>query len=131
MACTVKLDSGGSYTFTTKELQDHAEYLLARCPINEVKADAVIDAVCDFIGINRLNVYQKSRKKRFVIARKLIAYILSMHYNMWTTEIGKILRKDHSTITHYIKCIESDVRIYFETRSQYEKLCEKLELSNE
>mgnify|MGYP003110791218 CR=1 FL=1 len=51
------------------------------------------------------NVYDLSRERKLVDARKVFAYILRTQ-NWSLNKIGRALKKDHTTIIHYLKDME-------------------------
>lgn len=67
-----------------------------------MKINKVLQQVCEDWGITMDELKGKKRFNWYVKARKIAAYQLSAR-GFSSTSIGKILKKDHSTILHYLK----------------------------
>jgi len=64
----------------------------------------IIRLVGNELKVSRSEILSKSRKKPYVTARKIIAYILKNHYNYTLSRIAHGLRKlDHTTISSYLE----------------------------
>lgn len=59
------------------------------------RGQELIDIVCDILGIEEI---PNNRVSMSVLARSLVAYQMSLE-GYTTTYIGKIINRDHSTIT--------------------------------
>jgi hypothetical protein len=64
----------------------------------------VAQIIEDETGYSPLNNY-KYQGQRFVKARYLFINMMVKHTNWTYTEIGKLIRKDHSTVNHSMKYI--------------------------
>lgn len=72
--------------------------------------DKIIQTVCKIWDRSLDDVCGKSRKQEIVYTRMTIAYFLRRCTTLSTTEIGKLINRDHSTIIHYLKAYDSEFR---------------------
>ena len=66
----------------------------------------LVDAICDFMHLEG-NIGSKSRKQEYVFARVLVSYCL-LYEGISLSMIGKVVLRDHSSISHYKRLIEDD-----------------------
>jgi len=74
----------------------------------------VAQIIEDEIGYSPLNNY-RYQGQRFVKARYLFVNMMVKYTNWTYTEIGKLIRKDHSTVNHSLKYIAN----YLATDSRF------------
>jgi chromosomal replication initiation ATPase DnaA len=70
----------------------------------------LILSVIEFVGITEDDFASKSRKQPIVITKVIVSYCL-LYMGVSNTMIGKIILKDHASITHYKKLVENDLFI--------------------
>lgn len=68
-----------------------------------------IERVARVMGLDPDKIKSKSRRKRLTEARMIVCYILRyiVQPGLSLTEIGVSLRRDHSTVTHNLKCFHT------------------------
>lgn len=85
----------------------------------------IIDYVCKFYDVTQRQVESKSRKRKYVAARQMICYILSMETRLSLVEIGRLLGgRDHTTIIHSREVISGQLfsRHPNEIKDDYNKI---------
>ncbi len=87
-----------------KELQD---FLKEVDKIQYASEQKIIDAVCEFFAISPEELMSKSRAQRIAIPRHYAIYLMRAKTELSTTEIGRIFKRDHSTILHSEKTINN------------------------
>jgi len=86
----------------------------------------VIDKVAKFYGLTAKDLLGTSRTARIKTPRQVAMYLMSKELSLSTVRIGNEFSKDHTTIMHGIKKIESDLKLDFSLREQMATLREKL-----
>lgn len=72
----------------------------------------ILDIVCDHFSSNKLDIVSSKRTKELVYPRQISMYLMKKLTNCSLEYIGNILGgKDHSTILHGIKKIETEINI--------------------
>ena len=89
--------------------------------------DKIIQAVCKIWNVSLDDVCGRSRKQDVVYTRMTIAYFLRQYTTLSTTEIGRLINRDHSTIVHYLKTYDSEFRFNKDFRNFAERIKEDLQ----
>lgn len=90
-------------------------------PIN---LDNIVDITCELCKTTPQDINGKSRKKEFTLARQIVMYIASKHTRMPASRIGRLIGgRDHSTVIHSCKKIETEIQ----KDSNLKQLIEKIE----
>jgi chromosomal replication initiator protein len=76
-----------------------------------IKINSLINSVLDEFEITRDDLYSNSRKKSISQSRQVLAYLLKMYLKMPVKKIAKMLKRNHSTISHSIKKIDQSLLI--------------------
>ncbi|MDN5342112.1 chromosomal replication initiator protein DnaA [Oceanotoga sp. DSM 15011] len=93
-----------------------------------IKLNTVIDTVIEEFKICREDLYSNSRKKNISEARQVLAYILKIYMKLSVKEISKILKRNHSTISHSIKKIDHSLMLGNNIiKSKIDNIKEKME----
>lgn len=75
----------------------------------------IINMVCEFYGVNFDQINVKTRKRKLVIPRQIIMYLLHCHNRYSLESAAKIFKRDHATASHAKKTInnliDTDIRI--------------------
>lgn len=81
---------------------DRSMYIMANRdePLKYSKANTVIITVSKFYGEQIHNVLSKSQKKEFVSVRYISMYFILKYCKLSLKRVGKIFKKDHTTIMH-------------------------------
>ncbi|MBU1091691.1 chromosomal replication initiator protein DnaA [Patescibacteria group bacterium] len=75
----------------------------------KVTFNQIIKTISDFYEIKEQNIFEKSRKKEFVLPRQVAMYILRKDFNGSYPYIGqKFGGKDHTTVMHACEKISKD-----------------------
>lgn len=100
----------------------------ARNPKNKtVSPKTVIEKVAKFYQLTPKEMCSKSRVANIKTARQIAMYLLSKELNMSTPKIAaEVGVKDHTTVMHGIKKIDSDLKLNFGLRDQISALKEKI-----
>ena len=64
------------------------------------KFDLLIQETCRAISITQMDFYNAGRTRNVALARHLVCYVATMHMGLAVTDVGKRLKKDHSTVIH-------------------------------
>ena len=74
--------------------------------------DDILEAVCQRYNVSQQNVFSKSRKRDFVLARQVSMYLAQKFTKMPTARIGQLIGgRDHSTVIHSCSAIEQRLKI--------------------
>lgn len=73
------------------------------------------------------DVCGRSRKQEVVYTRMMIAHFLRQYTILSTTEIGRLINRDHSTIVHHLKAYDSEFRFNEEFRNFAKRIEEDLQ----
>ena len=68
--------------------------------------DALIHLVAKEFGIEETLIPGKARTKDVMLARQVCMYLLCQDLGMSTTAVGKLLKKDHTTVIYGIQKVE-------------------------
>ncbi len=88
----------------------------------KLNKEKVIFRVCKFYDITVEELLSKSRLMNVVEARSVLAYILHIKFGLSTTETGKLINRDHSTVTHFKKKIQGYIQFDEEFANKVKKL---------
>lgn len=86
---------------------------------------SLLALTADIYELTQEEVMAKKRTRLFVQARTAIASILRLKYNMSLTNIGRAMKKDHTTVIHMLKNHHQDIEwdnAYRKRYIQIEKL---------
>ena len=74
--------------------------------------DDILETVCQRYNVSQQNVFSKSRKRDFVLARQVSMYLAQKYTKMPTARIGQLIGgRDHSTVIHSCSAIEQRLKI--------------------
>ncbi|MBP7358457.1 MAG: chromosomal replication initiator protein DnaA [Prevotella sp.] len=74
--------------------------------------DDILERVCSHFNVTQTNVFTKSRKHEFVIARQVSMYLAQKYTKMPASRIGKLVGgRDHSTVVHSCNLIEKRIKV--------------------
>lgn len=75
-----------------------------------ITEDIVIVKVCEYYGLSRDKMMGTSRKKEILLPRQVSMYFCRTLLSMSLPAIGKLFRKDHSTVSNAIDKIEDGLK---------------------
>ena len=84
----------------------------------------VVDKVAKYYNLSSKDLYGTSRTKDIKSARQVAMYLMKDQLGLSTVKIGTEFKKDHTTIMHGIKVIETALKTDFNLRSQISDLRE-------
>jgi chromosomal replication initiator protein len=79
-------------------------------PQKQITPDAIITTVCEHYGMSRDKMMGTSRKKEILIPRQISMYLCRNLLAMSLPAIGKLFKKDHSTVSNAIDKVESGLQ---------------------
>jgi len=93
----------------------------------KVTFNKIIKTVSDFYEIEEKNIFEKSRKKEFVLPRQIAMYLLREDFNGSYPYIGqKFGGRDHTTVIHAYEKISQDLKKNQNLKDEVNKLRELL-----
>ena len=87
--------------------------------------DQIVDLSCEFLMVDRKKLVSRSREQRLVEARNMIASLLysDSYLRMTLLEIAQLLgKRDHSTIIHGNKQLDTLMQVYPDVKEMYKNL---------
>ena len=95
--------------------------------LRPASAKRIVDKVAKFYNLSESELKSKSRVAHIKNARQVAMFLLSKELSMSTTKIAlEVGVKDHTTVSHGIKKIETDLKLNFTLRDQIEEIKEKI-----
>lgn len=89
------------------------------------------EMVCDLVSsqfkVPVKDLQSKSRKKEITIPRQIAMYLARKHTEQSLQEIGKVFRRDHSTVLHSIKVVSSKLVRDASVNAQLQLLSDKVQ----
>jgi len=74
---------------------------------NQIKADEILQVVCDYFGFEVKAIVGKRRTKDICLCRFVAIWILRNNTKMSLKEIGeKLGGRDHTTVIHSVRALE-------------------------
>ncbi|MBQ8158630.1 MAG: chromosomal replication initiator protein DnaA [Prevotella sp.] len=74
--------------------------------------DDILDTVCQHYKVSQQNVFSKSRKRDYVLARQISMYLAQKFTKMPTSRIGQLIGgRDHSTVIHSCSAVEQRLKV--------------------
>ena len=74
--------------------------------------DDILETVCQHYNVTQQNIYSKSRKRDYVLARQISIYLAQKFTKMPTSRIGQLIGgRDHSTVIHSCSAIEQRLKV--------------------
>lgn len=70
-------------------------------------AQQIIEDVATLQSVQVKDIVSQSRKRSTADARAIVCYILHRHLGMSSTEVGKMLNRDHSSVLAAVKKVEA------------------------
>lgn len=74
--------------------------------------DDILETVCQHYNVSSQNVFSKSRKRDYVMARQISMYLAQKFTKMPTSRIGQLIGgRDHSTVIHSCSAVEQRLKV--------------------
>ena len=88
---------------------------------------SIIGKIADYYNITPEELCGKSRVSNIKTARQIAMFIMSKDLQMSTPKIAlEVGVKDHTTVMHGIRKIESDIKLNFSLRDEISEIREQL-----
>lgn len=92
-----------------------------------ITLDSITDAVCEVFNVSEQDINGKSRKKTVTTARQVLMFLAQQMTGMPASRIGRLIGgRDHSTVLHSIKKIETVLKKDKEIKSKIDEIKKKL-----
>lgn len=88
--------------------------------------ETILKAVLSHYGVTKEEIICNSRNVVFVEARKMFCYISTEFSNARFEDIGKLIKRDHSTVTYSVNKIKVYKEIYSKIRKDIEDVSTNL-----
>ncbi len=93
----------------------------------EITPSLIISVVAEHFGVKPEDIVSKKRNSEFVQPRQVVMYLCRELTSVSQVNIGKILgKKDHTTVIHGVKKIETEMETNEELRNKIEIITKKL-----
>ena len=92
--------------------------------IKENKVNLLFEVTEAITGINRKKIVGKKRNAELILPRHIIGYMLHKELEITMVESGKLVGRDHSTINHYVKNYDDNMKFYKSFREMYKLISE-------
>ncbi|MBQ1392564.1 MAG: chromosomal replication initiator protein DnaA, partial [Lachnospiraceae bacterium] len=108
-------------------IQNGSTSIIKSNKLRPVSSKQIIEKVAKYYNLSTKEMCGKSRVSNIKTARQIAMFILSKELSMSTTKIAsEVGVKDHTTVMHGIKKIESDLKLNFTLRDQIEEIKEQI-----
>ena len=95
--------------------------------VREVTPQLIIDIVCEHFNVSKDDITSKKRNSEYVMPRQIILYLCKEMTELSLQNIGTILsKKDHTTVIHGIKQINSKMATDDDLRNKIEIIKKKI-----
>ena len=95
--------------------------------VREVTPQLIIDIVCEHFNVSKDDITSKKRNSEYVMPRQIIMYLCKEMTELSLQNIGTILsKKDHTTVIHGIKQINSKMATDDDLRNKIEIIKKKI-----
>ena len=95
--------------------------------LRPVSSKQIVEKVAKYYQLSVKEMCGKSRVSHIKTARQVAMFLLSKELSLSTTKIAtEVGVKDHTTVMHGIKKIESDLKLNFTLRDQIEEIKENV-----
>ena len=85
----------------------------------ENKIDVLFAVTEAITGATKKDILSEKRKQYISIARNIVGYISHNELGLTVIESGKLIGRDHSTITYYSKVFEDNYNFFRKFRENY------------
>ena len=93
----------------------------------KITPERITDTVCEYFGVNMLDICGPKRNREFVYARDIAIYLSrDMIKDITQEKIGEFFNRDHSTVINSCQKIESKIKTEKELSENIKKIKEKL-----
>jgi len=75
--------------------------------IMRLSPEEIIKVIADYFEITAVNIRNKERYRKFAYPRHISIYFMKKYGLMASTQIGRILNRDHTTILHSLDIVKN------------------------
>lgn len=87
---------------------------------SQITTSEVLELVHEITGITPDKILSRRRTDELVYARHLTIYILRKHTNMTLKNIGDFLGRDHTSIIHAIRSVDTQLGSKFNSKYKFD-----------
>ena len=110
----------------TIELVDEALKESAGERQEELRAEDIINSVCEFYKVSKQDIMSKKKTKEIALARQVSMYLVIDMMTLPQVTVGKIFSRDHATVTYtrdkISEQMETDTKLSIEVNDIKKKL---------
>jgi chromosomal replication initiator protein DnaA len=92
--------------FTLENAQEALKDIINSDKPKKITPDLVIEKVAEYYGVSRDDIISKKRDAKISRPRQVVMYLTRQMTDYTLTDIGNILKKDHSTVMHGIDTVK-------------------------
>lgn len=85
---------------------DKKKYLLFGDSGGKVAPEKIADVVCEYFGVNRLDLNVRCNARQFVTARQICMYFISKMTDLKPIQIATMFRRDRTTFIYAVNTVE-------------------------
>lgn len=101
--------------------------LFTENPSFRVTPDYIIDSVTSFYNVDREEIFKNNRQKDVLFVRQASMYIIRQMTDLSTPAIGKIFKRDHSTVLNSLDKIEKTIKKNRDVELQIKDIMKNIE----
>lgn len=93
--------------------------------VDIVEQEKIIEIVCDHFETTLGKLQRKSRYAETVLARSTLMHFLYKYTSLNKAQIGRLLKKNHTTVIHNLKSFEDRIEIEDHVRGHVDMIKQK------
>lgn len=86
------------------------------------RMERIISIVCHEFGVNPDAIATKCRRREFAEPRHVVAWMIRRHTNIGVIQIGRRLKRDHTTIIHSTAAVNNLIHTDQNFKARIERL---------
>lgn len=94
----------------------------------KANAEKIINDVCSLYGVTREELVSPSKLQCLFFARAMVGYFLARYSQLSLSDIGKIMNRNHSTISYYKRTYKHEFAYNAEFRNFANIVLDSIEL---
>lgn len=95
---------------------------LAQLQETELEAKDIIHYICKYYRVSIDDVMSKDRHRKFTLPRQIICTLLMDNTNLSLLDIGLLINRDHATVLHSHKVIDTFYEVDKIFKVQFDKI---------
>lgn len=93
--------------------------------VDIIQQEKVIEVVCDHFGTTMEKLQRNNRYAETVLARSTLIHFLHLYTSLNKAQIGRLLKKNHTTVIHSLKSFENRIDVEDHVRNHVDAIKEK------